>query len=301
MKRLYQNTFDQVQLPEQAAERMRRHLQAASSRKEVISMKKRLWRVVPIAAVLVIALTCTAFAYGEQLLAQIQMLTGGTVTVGTDEDGNEFIQAEITGDNSAPVEIEDGRIYFVHGDTREDITDQCGEDRYFSYEETAEDGTRQVIAIGGTPEHVGYVNFVWLSDDATATTSEADDAPWLRQAYEDYGVEWIDTLETETLDDTSEPPYQVQDGRIYFTLDGSGLDITDQCGEDCWYTYETTGEDGSRQITLVGGTPESVGYLQIEFSGDEYDTVSVNNCAGEAIAWADAALEEYGLEELIEQ
>lgn len=297
MKRLYRSTFKQVQLSEETSEQMRRCLQAASSQKEVIPMKKRLWRIVPVAAVLAVALTCTAFAYGEQILAQVQMITGGMATVGTDEDGASFVSAEITGGDNLPVEVAGGRIYFVHGDTREDITDQCSEDSYFSYEETSEDGSRQVLIIGGTPENVGYVNFVWMPNDAFASTCEADDTLWVRQAYADYGVEWDDT----TPDGEPTLPYEVRDGHIYFTLDGSDLDITGQCSEDSWYTYETTGEDGSRQITLVGGTPETVNYLEIEYSGGKSEAVTVSNPVGEKTPWMDMALAEYGLDGMLKE
>lgn len=201
MKRLYRSTFDQVKLSEETAARMRERLAAASSPKEVLPMKKHLWRTIPVAAVLIAALVCTAFAYGDQILWQLQMLVGGTVTSGTDEEGNRFVNMTAS-DDSAPVEVQDGRIYFVRGDTREDITDQCSEERYFSYDETTEDGARQVLVIGGTPEQVGYVNFAWMPGGSFASSGEAEDAPWLRQACADYGVEWNEALGMLTPDDT---------------------------------------------------------------------------------------------------
>lgn len=300
MKQLYRSTFDQVRLPDQAAEQMRERLAAASSPKEVLPMKKHIWRTIPVAAVLIAALVCTAFAYGDQILCQLQMLVGGTVISGTDEEGNRFVHMTDSGDSS-PVEVEDGCICFVRGDIREDITDRCSEERYFSYEETTEDGARQVLVIGGTPEQVGYVNFAWMPDGSFASSGEAEDAPWLRQAYADYGVEWNEALWDGTLDTEPVLPYEVRDGRVYFTLDGSDQDITDQCSEDSWFTYETTGTDGSRQITLVGGAPEEVNYLEIVYSGDQDGAVSVSNPVGDYADWMGLALQEYGLESLMEQ
>ena len=299
MKRLYRSTFDQVKLSEETAARMRERLAVASSPKEVLPMKKHLWRTIPVAAVLIAALVCTAFAYGDQILWQLQMLVGGTVTSGTDEEGNRFVHMTASGD-SAPVEVKDGRIYFVRGDTREDITDQCSEERYFSYEETTEDGARQVLVIGGTPEQVGYVNFAWMPGGSFASSGEAEDAPWLRQAYADYGIEWNEALWDGSLEAEPVLPYEVRDGRVYFTLDGSDRDITDQCSGESWFTYETTGTDGSRQILLIGGAPDEVNYLEIVYSNGQDGAVSVSNPVGDYAGWMDRALEEYGLESLME-
>jgi hypothetical protein len=67
MKRLYQQTFEQVRLSDSTAEKMRSRLQAASSDKEDISVKMRTFKTFFIAAAVITALVCTAFALGDSV------------------------------------------------------------------------------------------------------------------------------------------------------------------------------------------------------------------------------------------
>lgn len=46
-------------------------------------------------------------------------------------------------------------------------------------------------------------------------------------------------------------PIEIQDGRIYFTLDGSYTDITDQCTEELSYCYDSIDSKGYRHRVLV--------------------------------------------------
>ena len=55
---------------------------------------------------------------------------------------------------------EEGRLFFVFNDIREDITDICTGDNYYAYEYYDENGTRHVIVIGcnnGKPECAEYI------------------------------------------------------------------------------------------------------------------------------------------------
>lgn len=86
-----------------------------------------------VAAILVLALSCTAFAYGEEIAQQFIMLTGTTIREGIDEAGNSYLSAigSKYDEDIIPATVEDGRIYFTLNGAHEDITDQCGADRYF--------------------------------------------------------------------------------------------------------------------------------------------------------------------------
>ena len=55
---------------------------------------------------------------------------------------------------------EDGRLYFVFGDIKEDITDICTGDDFYAHEYYDEDGVRHVIVVGcdnGEPECAEYI------------------------------------------------------------------------------------------------------------------------------------------------
>ena len=48
-------------------------------------------------------------------------------------------------------------------------------------------------------------------------------------------------------------PVEVRDGQIYFILDGSDTNITDQCSEENFYRYESVDGNGYRHVVLIGG------------------------------------------------
>ena len=68
-----------------------------------------------------------------------------------DEDANEDIKYYTQ---------EDGKLFFVFEDIKEDITDKCTGDNYYSHEYYDEDGCRHVIVVGcndGKPEYAEYI------------------------------------------------------------------------------------------------------------------------------------------------
>lgn len=70
-------------------------------------------------------------------------------------------------------------------------------------------------------------------------------------------------------------PVKVQDGQIYFILDGSNRNITDQCSEETYYEYEEISDSGYRHVVLIGGTPDNIGMA--EFIWDEKGQFKGNN------------------------
>ena len=188
MKRLYRSTFDQVKLSEETAARMRERLAAASSPKEVLPMKKHLWRTIPVAAVLIAALVCTASAYGKELWNYLQLLTGHTFSASYDDETGLDIRVE--DEQLTCVQVEDDRIYCTLSGQREDITNQCSKTDYFAYEEMDEEGNRQVLLVGGTPEHWGYLDVTWLSEGgAVCNCSIQQWDPWIDRACADYAID----------------------------------------------------------------------------------------------------------------
>jgi hypothetical protein len=87
-------------------------------------------------------------------------------------------------------------------------------------------------------------------------------------------------------------PIEVRDGQIYFVLDGSNTNITDQCSEKTYYQYETVDNNGYRHVVLIGGTPDDVGMA--EYIWDAKGTFRGGNAsynAGEEPAWLTSARE----------
>lgn len=62
-------------------------------------------------------------------------------------------------------------------------------------------------------------------------------------------------------------PVRIEDEQIYFILDGSDTNITNQCSESSYFKYETTNEAGYRSVVVIGGTADNIGMA--EFVWDE--------------------------------
>ncbi|MDE7244842.1 MAG: hypothetical protein K2O18_12835 [Oscillospiraceae bacterium] len=64
-----------------------------------------------------------------------------------------------------------------------------------------------------------------------------------------------------------------EDGRLYLTVNGENRDITDECSYETPYVYTCAGEDGLQHTFIIGGEPESIGW--IEYAGDEDEDFAV--------------------------
>lgn len=63
-------------------------------------------------------------------------------------------------------------------------------------------------------------------------------------------------------------PVIILGDQIYFILDDSYTDITDQCSESDYYQYEKTDENGIRHVVLVGGTIDRLGWAEFVWDAD---------------------------------
>jgi len=91
-------------------------------------------------------------------------------------------------------------------------------------------------------------------------------------------------------------PIEVRNSQIYFVLDGSNTNITDQCSEKTYYQYETVDNNGYRHVVLIGGTPDDVGMA--EYIWDESGAFRGSNASynsSEEPAWLISARKALGV------
>ena len=86
----------------------------------------------------------------EQLRQTFNLLSGDEVIYEQNEEGNRLTFQIRTENKNDYVQVEDGRLYFVVDDIREDITDKCSETTYYRYEKVNQDQTKNIILVGGT-------------------------------------------------------------------------------------------------------------------------------------------------------
>ena len=63
-------------------------------------------------------------------------------------------------------------------------------------------------------------------------------------------------------DEAVPPVERREDGRLYLTVNGENLDITDQCSYETPYLYECTGPDGLRHAFIIGGGLDAIGWAE---------------------------------------
>ncbi len=80
-------------------------------------------------------------------------------------------------------------------------------------------------------------------------------------------------------------PVEVRDGQIYFVLDGSNTNITEQCSEESYYQYETVDNNGFRHVLLIGGTTDNVGMAEYLWDQSGELRGSSATYKGETPAW----------------
>ena len=156
-----------------------------------VGQKKRHGRkVLVLAAALAACLALAGWTYGEQIyhfFSGSQVTIGGNVGIGSgtvtlsdglDENGDHTI-----------LTLEDGRLWFVAGGQRVDVTDQMDEDAPYVWIQWLEDGSLHYIIVGGTPEDYGWFEGVTFPDGSgggsgvphsrTDLPSGAEDPAWL--------------------------------------------------------------------------------------------------------------------------
>ena len=123
------------------------------------------WEELTADVFLAACLVLAGWSYGEQiihLLSGGQVIRGGTggagygtviMSDGYDENGNPTI-----------ISLEDGRLWFVAGGQRVDVTDQVDEETPYVYTATDEEGNLHYIIVGGTPEDYGWFEGVKTPD-----------------------------------------------------------------------------------------------------------------------------------------
>lgn len=82
----------------------------------------------------------------------------------------------------------------------------------------------------------------------------------VEQGIDEYGDPYVSgSVDT----DTQTAPIELrEDGRMYLTVNGENLDITDEFSYTTPYIYECTGSDGLRHVFVIGGELDAAGWAE---------------------------------------
>lgn len=134
-------------------------------------------------------------ATGSTWVSQIRNFTtanGLEVEIVQEENSTLFTIADNEWKDSDYVSVQNGRMYFILGDIKEDVTDKCSEEDYYKYEYTDEQSVRHVIIVGGTVSSAGWAElvfdengtYIFCQMNVPGTTSPT----WLLEGMHDQGV-----------------------------------------------------------------------------------------------------------------
>lgn len=170
-----------------------------NSKRKNISVKKT--AALALAAALILALCVSAYAVGEEVINYVLGWGGkAVIAINVNSDGNEVCSASLSLENSTePVQIEEGRMYFIVNNEHLDITDDVKDGQPFTYTFVDSEGCTRHFIIGlnsAELENYGYAEFIRYSDGNWAggygtNTSIGDEAsPWLEIGKKKLELPW---------------------------------------------------------------------------------------------------------------
>ena len=149
------------------------------------------------AAVLIMVIPFTrtvVVSAAEKLILSFRTHSGSEVTI-RDEAGETAAEVTYSDDITEYARVKDGRCWFVINDTWTDVTDLCSDTDYCRYEIVNDDGSREVIFAGGTPERFGWWSlyfdadgkYIW-NEGAIPEAADNSNPEWYKKACFSEGI-----------------------------------------------------------------------------------------------------------------
>lgn len=161
MENLIKTTFDKLEMDSEAKMTIKNNLLHARKR-NYTWMRYAACAATFIAVLFMIPTTRAAIVNAAEYLTRIFHSADGAEIIYEETDNMVKFSFEIS--DTGYTEISDGRLYFVLGDVREDVTDLCSESTYYRYELANSDGSKSVIFVGGTVTDNGWIELLFDAD-----------------------------------------------------------------------------------------------------------------------------------------
>ena len=126
----------------------------------------------------------------------IRVFTAGGQEITVEQHSDESVVSIDYDENKSYSLVENGRLYLVVGDVKIDVTNQCSDTEYYRYEIVNNDGSRNIIFIGGTINNPGWVELIfdasgnYVANHMCITGYDPQTNPcfWQEQAMHNEGV-----------------------------------------------------------------------------------------------------------------
>jgi hypothetical protein len=164
--------MEQIKMPDKCSDEIKRNLlnlfneaNRGDTAMNKRFIKKRITAAI-VAIVCMISATGIVYASDGIILEYVYaFFNGGGITY-EEKDGVSISTVELDSEPNSPVELVDGKIYFIADGSREDITDKISESVPFIGEYTDNEGVIHKFIIGGKPieNYYGYREVIFDSN-----------------------------------------------------------------------------------------------------------------------------------------
>jgi hypothetical protein len=168
MENQFKNTYGKIRIDEGRRTEMETVI-GSKKNKNAIWIRSSLAVVGLIAVLFIIPATRTEIVNAASRIISVFTANGQEITV--EQRTNESVAVVNDVDEKGYALVENGRLYFVLGDIKTDVTDQCSETSYYRYEIVNSDGSRNVIFVGGTVVDYGWVELIFDNTGKYITNS----------------------------------------------------------------------------------------------------------------------------------
>ena len=184
MMRNYRRLMEQVTLSDRKKEEIMEMLENKGAQ------KRRMPRAGKLILAAALAVGCV-LSIAAGLPAQVyNFMSGGTVSVNENGGSNDWSMDEV----NPPIVQEDGKLWFVNGGERTDLTGLIDEDTPYIYENTdPATGNKGYVIVGGTVDHFGWAEIFETESGAASLT----------------GLDYDDTYLT--IDGVRQPSYELSE------------------------------------------------------------------------------------------
>lgn len=251
---LYKSTMDSVYMSKESKDNIRASLAEKAQKGNTKGKAIRICRYAAIAAAVCAVLLCipatrtTVSAAIEYLKETFHLANGAEVIYEQNSEGNSIKFSITTNDDTGYTQVDNGRLYFVLGDTKEDITGKCGPDKYFRHEIKNADGSHSVILIGGTPDSCGWCE-LFFDNNGKYIFNNMNVA--------DYKDPWLDTAMHAEGVDTGNPYLDDE-------LATEGADSVDKNTTTASESSSSAAVESSTSVQITSGDAESENVTYIE-------------------------------------
>ncbi|MBO7426535.1 MAG: hypothetical protein J6U23_12760 [Clostridiales bacterium] len=171
------NTWDKIVMDEDKKEEIRK---ALLKKKPVTHT----WiKVVAAAAALICAVMIIPFTRNKVLQAAERIIKPFRTKNGLEmdieyDDNNDFVSATVVGTPTEYLKVVNGRLIFEIEDKTIDVTDLCSDEDFYRYEIKNDDGSINLIYVGGNITHYGWFEVVISSDFQENTNEDNVNVLW---------------------------------------------------------------------------------------------------------------------------